>query len=104
MFREFNFSQRYTLFTSLLNSIKSNSGLGFHNSDQGHLAYRIGCDEDIEFRDHGDSPERNELFKMMCVLSESLEDCTDFGPDDFITKWSDFCKMATDAYDRHKSN
>ena len=104
MFEDFNFSARYILFDSLLNSIKSNSGNGFHNNDQGHPAYRIGCDEDIEIKDHGDTPERNELFKMMRELSESLEGCTDFSPDDFVTKWSDFCKMATDAYDKHNSS
>ncbi len=97
MFEKFNFTQRYILFTSL-------SGLGFHNNDQGHPAYLIGCDEDTEFRDHGDSPERNELFKLVCELSESLEDCTDFSPDDFITKWSEFCKMATNAYKSHKKS
>ena len=105
MFKEFNLIQRYTLFKSLLNSIKSNSGLGFHNSDQGHPDYLRGCDENIDITDpHYDNPNRNELFKMLLELSESLKDCPDFNHEDFITKWSEFCKIATDAFYSHRSN
>jgi len=51
----------------------------------------------------GDSPERNSMYQMLKELSESLKDCDDFRPEDFIHSWNDFCRIARHAYETHKN-
>ena len=80
--------------------VKSNSGIGFHNSDQGHPDYLDGRDGEIDKRH--DNPDRNSLYQLMRELSETLKDSTEFRREDLILKWSDFCKMTTDSYIRAK--
>ena len=102
-FEKFDYVERYYLHSALLIMVRENSGNGFHNSDQGHPDYLRGRCEDIELTDNAyDNPNRNNLYKLMRELSESLKDSTEFGREDLILKWSDFCKMATDAYNRAK--
>jgi hypothetical protein len=96
------FSERYVLFTALLRMIKANDGTGFHNNDQGHPAYVVGKSGKYDYDQLGDSPDRNALFQMMKTLSESLEGCTDFAPEDFVTDWDSFCRLATAAYEAHR--
>ena len=102
MFSSFEFGQRYVLYTALLQSVRSCSGVGFHNCDQGHPAYRVGCEGKFDQQAWGDSPENNHLYGMMRELSESLRDCKDFGPADFVFSWADFCRMATKAWDERR--
>lgn len=98
---ELNFGHRHVIYTALLKMVKRNDGTGFHNSDQGHPAYRIGCDNKWDYDAWGDSPEHNELYQAMRILASSLSDCPDFAPSDLVTDWSSFCRMATEAYTKH---
>ena len=42
--------------------IETNSGIGFHNCDQGHPAYLLGADDGkVDPVMGGDSPEKNDL-------------------------------------------
>lgn len=104
MFASFEFGQRYVLYTALLQMVRSCSGTGFHNLDQGHPAYRLGCSGKADRPAMGDAPENNDLYGMMRELSESLRDCKDFRREDFVFSWADFCQMATKAWDEHHRN
>ena len=35
--------EQYLIFEALVRAIETNSGIGFHNDDQGHPAYRAGA-------------------------------------------------------------
>ena len=97
---------RYVLYTALLHAVESNSGIGFCNSDQGHLAYRVGAKEGkFDYESYGDSPERNRLFKMMHALSVRMnEDAESFDSTlELIFSWQDFCRIAVTAYDKTKA-
>ena len=98
MFKEFTFSAKYVLLRALLDQVRRNTGLGFHNNDQGHPAYTIGKSGKWDYNAFGDSPEHNSLYQMLKDLSEELKDCRDFRHCDLVFSWADFCRLATDAY------
>ena len=75
MFEHFDSDDKFLIYVSLLNSVRANSGHGFINGDQGHLAYRTGATGDIpEIGTFGDHPDHNRLYQMMRELSEALKD------------------------------
>ncbi len=103
MFENFDFHYRRTIYQSLLNSVRTNTGIGFHDHDQGHLAAYLhssalkpGVDKSTGW------PEYNELYIMMKELSDSLKDCEDFEANDLITCWTDFCLMAVEGYNKRR--
>ena len=104
MFESLSPSERSLIYEVLLHAVKSNSGIGFANTDQGHPAYRVGRDGKYDYQAFGDSPERNSLFRMMHELSvsanETDESFTSSG--DLVFSWADFCRLATDAYAQHQ--
>jgi hypothetical protein len=84
--------------------VNSNCGEGFANGDQGHPAYRVGREGKIHFETWGDSPDRNKLFQMMNELSVALNEAEMERPTniEYVFCWADFCRLATDAYDRKR--
>lgn len=75
----------------LIHAIRTNSGIGFINNDQGHPAYIVGADENSG-RGMGDSPKKNKLYQMLLDLSE------DYGQEGTrFRNWREFCKFAIDS-------
>ena len=100
MFENLDSIDQFLIYGALLNSIRTNCGHGFINSDQGHLAYRCGANGDIlSHGTIGDHPERNRLYKMMRELSDALKDHPELRRSDLVFSWQDFCKIAIDAYE-----
>lgn len=100
-----SFSDRQLLYQGLLSLVKSNSGVGFANSDQGHSAYAIGRKGDFDYEKWGDSPDRNRLFKLMHALSVSLSEAeidSSAEVSDYVFCWADFCQLAYSAYEKAK--
>ncbi len=96
---------RYLLYAALLHVVKSNSGIGFANADQGHPAYRVGANEGkYDFDAYGDSPESNRLFQMMHSLSVRMnEEAESFESSlELVFSWQDFCHIAVEAHDKTK--
>ncbi len=101
-----SFSERKLIYQGLLSLVKSNSGVGFANCDQGHPAYAIGRKGEFDYRMWGDSPEHNELFKLMHSLSVSLSESEiDSSSEilDYVFCWADFCQLAYSAYENAKT-
>ena len=91
---------KYLIFKVLVRMIKTNSGEGFHNSDQGHPAYRLGAIGKVDPVAGGDSPEQNQLFKLLASFDQTFHGV---GPNPDPSTWQKFCAFAVDAYDReHK--
>jgi hypothetical protein len=90
------------IYRALVIMVKSNNGYGFNNNNQDHIAYRVGRDGTVDHDAWGDSPDDNTLYKMMVELSEELLEHPDFPRSVRVHNWSDFCCMATDAYDAHQ--
>lgn len=85
------------IYDALIHSIDTNSGIGFHNNDQGHIAYLTGAkDGSHDYEQWGDSPENNRLFKMLVCLSGDRGDSHSAQ----IRNWREFCERAYNAY-RH---
>ncbi len=104
-FGSLDYFDKQTIYEGLVKLVKTNSGVGFHNTDQGHPVYMIGKEGDIDYEAWGDSPEHNRLFKMMHTLSVELceaeiDDSSE--TPEYIFSWSDFCIMAYNAYEKHK--
>lgn len=99
MFESFDPVSRYLIYRSLLNSVRSDSGLGFQNDEQGHLAYRGGAMGVVPDATIGDHPDQNRLYKMMRELSDTLKDNPDLRRSDLVLSWQDFCKMAVESHD-----
>jgi hypothetical protein len=75
LFERFDSDDKFLIYGSLLNSVRTNSGQGFINSDQGHLAYRTGAKgNNPNLGTLGDQPNHNRLYKMMLELSRALKD------------------------------
>lgn len=103
----FTFSEKRLIYRGLLSLVKSNSGYGFCNNDQGHLAYaagRGGCyDPNHDYETWGDSPVHNTLFKMMHSLSVEIsagEIDRSSEVSEYVFSWADFCRLAYGAYER----
>lgn len=105
-FAGLSFSERQMIYLGLVSLVKSNSGVGFCNGDQGHPAYAIGRDGKFDYEQWGDSPDRNILFKLMHTLSVDLSEAeidssSEIG--DYVFSWADFCILAYSAYERDKN-
>jgi len=101
-----SFSERKLIYQGLLSLVKSNSGIGFANHDQGHPAYATGRKGTFDHAQWGDSPEHNQLFRLMHSLSVSLseaeiDDSSEIS--EYVFSWSDFCHIAYSAYENAKA-
>lgn len=74
------------VFRAIVEMIASNSGVGFHNCDQGHPAYRVGVDGGIGM---GDGPGENRLFQLLQTFDQKYHQ----GVCDLST-WDSFCRLA----------
>ena len=85
------------LYDCIVHAIKTNSGIGFHNRDQGHLIYAGGA---IEITDEtlGEVPDDHELFSMLNRLAGIINKDSQTGVKVF--SWPEFCRMAVDATKR----
>lgn len=100
-FASFSFSQKQLLYRGLLALVKSNSGYGVCNNEQGHMAYAIGRDGTYDHEQWGDSPEHNKLFIMMHALSLDLSEAEIDGSaelSEYVFAWCDFCKLVYSAH------
>jgi hypothetical protein len=107
MLEQLTIREKMMIYQGLLCLVKSNSGVGCCNNDQGHPAYKMGKEGKQDHATFGDSPERNALFKMMHGLSVELcqsdsDDSSEIG--DYIYSWQDFCRIAYEAYERAKKS
>ena len=83
------------IYQGLLSLVKSNSGIGFVNCDQGHPAYAAGRQGTVNYATFGDAPEQNVLFQMMHTLSVSLSEAEL----DNTSEISDYITRLTSEYD-----
>ncbi len=91
--------EKYLIFRALVRSIKTNSGDGFHNSDQGHPAYLAGAQGNDSVY-WGDSPNKNTLFKLLASFDQTYHGEV---PNPDLSTWQKFCAFAVDAHNReHK--
>lgn len=105
MFEKFEPRDKAVIYQGLLCLIRSNSGVGFCNRDQGHPAYAAGKNGKSDYSSFGDSPDHNRLFKMMHELTAALSEGDLDGSSEIeerINTWSDFCRIAYEAYEKHK--
>jgi hypothetical protein len=99
MFTQLDTTQKQMVFEGLMLLLKSDSNLGFKNDKLG-MAYVIGAKKgDSDFKEHGDSPDRNKLYQMMVELSEDLRGHSELS--EFVNCWQDFCRIAVEAYRNH---
>lgn len=91
------------IYQGLKSLIENGDGVGFHNADLGHPVYVSGAIGKFqEMWEYADSPEKNQLFKMLSKLSKELKE---LGIEDIrfiwwydFSEWKDFCKFAVDVY------
>ena len=105
-FHGFSFPEKKIIYQGLLSLVKSNSGVGFCNSDQGHPAYAVGRSGKYDYEQFGDSPERNNVYQMMHALSVSLSEAElDSSSEirEYVFCWTDFCTIAYQAYEEAKN-
>lgn len=84
-----------TIYQCLIHAIKTNSGIGFHNRDQGHPTYSGGAEDGT--RDDADSPEQNRLYQMLVALNEKYGQQSGTP----VRNWREFCQLALDGYKRY---
>jgi hypothetical protein len=85
------------VYHALIYSIHANTGYGFANNEQGHLAYRVGAETGrSNFSDYGDSEDHNGLYKMLKEISEKYGPVEDLP---VINNWQDFCRLAVSGYE-----
>ena len=85
-------TEQYLIYKALVRMIETNSGIGFLNHDLGHPAYILGKQGEVNLVAGGDSPEKNDLFKLFA----SFEWIPEGSPD--LSTWQNFCAFAVDAY------
>lgn len=90
--------QKHLIFKALVRAIETNSGLGFHNNDQGHLAYASGAQGQENLGTWGDSSEQNELFKLLASFDREFHE-----EDPDLSTWQKFCAFAVGSYNRVRS-
>lgn len=100
MFEQFDMLQKQLVFQALKRMVESASGIGFHNQDQGHPFYMEGAKGEPDAFSKDDSPERNNMYKMLSELSRDFKanDETAYVWWYDFSEWQDFCKFAYDAY------
>ena len=104
MFEKFDLGQKQFIFQALKMMIESNSGIGFHNKDQGHPFYAVGSTGEDYPANDADGPNKNTLYKMLSELSRDFKAANETGYVwwyDF-SEWRNFCKFAYDAYSRKR--
>jgi len=90
--------------------IESGNGDGFHNADLGHPVYRMGASdaspEMLRDWEYADSPQKNNLYKMISRLSKDLKEA---GIEELrfiwwydFSEWKDFCKFVIGVYDKKR--
>ena len=84
------------LYESLIHAIKTNSGIGFHNHDQGHL--NAGGAVQINDAMLGEPSDDIELFSLVNRLAQIINKDSQTGVNAYT--WPEFCKMAVDATKR----
>ena len=101
MFKDFETGHLELIYRGLKALIETGSGVGFHNADQGHPVYALGSkgEQDDSWR-YADSPEKNELYKLLSGLSSEVKSRGVHKMNytwwyDF-SEWKDFCKFAFD--------
>ena len=80
------------IYDALIHAIKTNSGIGFHNNDQGHPAYMSGAEDGSE--NMGDTREENKLYQMLVRLSDRYGKSRGVQ----VRNWREFCQLAYGAY------
>ena len=83
-------SERFVIYSALLHSVKTNTGIGFHNCDQESPAYCDGRNGDTDYNKLGDSPAHNELYQMMKAIAPTLVESGEFAVSDLVTDWATF--------------
>lgn len=86
--------EKALIFSALVHAINTNSGIGFHNGDQGHPAYMAGASNE-DSKTWGDTPEKNLMFKLLASCDPELHE---LGPD--LSTWEKFCTYAVEAHNR----
>ena len=89
--------EKYLIFSALVRMIKTSSGEGFLNDDQGHPAYTLGAQGKVDAVMGGDSPEENTLFKLLASFDQTYHGVV---PNPDLSTWQKFCAFAVDAYNR----
>ena len=84
------------LYESLIHAIKTNSGIGFHNYDQGHL--KAGGAVQTNDATLGEPSDDNELFSLVNRLAQIINKDSQSGVK--VYTWTEFSKMAVDATKR----
>lgn len=84
------------VYEALIFAIRSNWGVGFHNSDQGHPSYAPGAGGEAIPRDW-DGPDRNELFMLVRALSRR-HGRAELPNRPVVETWEAFCALAYGAY------
>ena len=92
--------EKYLIFRALVRTIKTNSGDGFLNSDQGHPAYVLGAQDKVDAVMGGDSPEKNTLFKLLESFDQTYHGVV---PNPDLSTWQKFCAFAVDANNRERN-
>ncbi|NQU04764.1 MAG: hypothetical protein HQ568_01625 [Calditrichaeota bacterium] len=104
MFENFNSQQKRYMYLGLKSLIEpgENYGRGIH--DGGHPVYRAGAHGDKTEDNPADSPDKNELYKMLEELSTYFKG-TDITGDKYwvdLSDWQMFCKYVLYNYYRNK--
>ena len=81
------------MFRALVQMIDGNSGVGFHNLDQGHPAYALGSRGTVDPEKLGDGPEHNGLFQTLKRFDWKYHDEIQD-----LSTWEKFCSFAFAAY------
>ena len=89
--------EKYLIFSALIRMIKTSSGEGFLNDDQGHPAYTLGAQGTVDPVAGGDSPEENTLFKLLASFDQTYHGVV---PNPDLSTWQKFCAFAVDAHNR----
>jgi hypothetical protein len=104
VFEDLNEEEAVYVYRGLRALIESNSGIGFHNMDQGHPFYRFGANgKTIPGPDrHEESPEVNALYNMLSSLCDRLEREGRAGDTWFydFRGWPNYCRFAVESHDR----
>jgi len=95
---------KYLIYDALVQCVQSGSSVGFHNCDQGHIAYALGAESKVDAKMWGDSPDDNLMFQLMRELSmyfvKHEQDRPSNAP--LVLTWEDFCRMALAGYEAKK--
>jgi len=90
------------VYRSLIESIRTNSGYGFHNANQGHTAYILGAieGEPSHSAGHAEMPEKNSLYQTLKEICENGNVPRDLPR---IDNWKAFCELAVESHRRANS-